>query len=876
MPSSPHCIPGHRARRRPDTHTLSCVDAIEKGQLQHSSLELATAHVLTALYSITNRVALTNAERKALRDHGTALSPALWEHTRAVLKLVDRTGAQFELGFMPEVFAWLGVADEAAFVERYEVGVNEALERDRGHLFACATALDRSQAQEMPLDLAISHAWSARALRLVDGLPQTGKALLTSLDLALDGCRWELEWVRPTFDLIVKVATLVGDRARLSEAQKMLARIDQESGAVEGGSLPIGVAAQCLTALWCVTHEGCLLEEERDLVSTITPSQFSWPTVVDDDGSWIDGLAVPMELLIAWGAPEDVEAATVRECLQRCASVLPEFIVEIERLWGGVDSPGVSDQVARAVLSLALVRHQQLHQAFRPLVGEQSGIWQEVHQSYRRPSTVERSGLIRDLWPVLLRGRGELDPLLRSVVHLDRASESQVRGAHDETRSHLAEAMHWTARYEGAEQSHRDYGAVCFARHLWLTGEPEEAMATVRCRELEGEQASDLLQTLQAHEVDREVLRQAEKEHLERGDIDSARAVVRAHVAAGHSIRAEVLARDACRRYPDDYWPWNLLAWVLFVVHRYRDAVAPCREALSKGLGTPSGVSLLARVLSHIGPEGRAESVRLAVEAIQADDAREVLPSGVLAELAEIVHYAGPDISPARQADDLVWDMRADDPPGDEWIGAAASRRCHGVWAKDAPQWLSRLADAGKLAPAALARFVVERVEALVWWISTIQDQVDALAHDRRDQGDPDWLDDPDPGIVREAAVAVALRAAIALGYAEADPDDASAPTEAELERNRSWQPHLPAVRACFGDLVIRMRASQEFQDVLVPHDQDQLSEVQLLVIRRTFENELIDWIRWTGETAAIADLDAIPGLTPAMSFSARSWNHRG
>ena len=40
-----------------------------------------------------------------------------------------------------------------------------------------------------------------------------------------------------------------------------------------------------------------------------------------------------------------------------------------------------------------------------------------------------------------------------------------------------------------------------------------------------------------------------------------------------------------------------------------------------------------------------------------------------------------------------------------------SARRCHGVWAPDAPEWLARLAAADE--PAEMARFVVERIEAL-------------------------------------------------------------------------------------------------------------------------------------------------------------------
>ena len=48
-------------------------------------MDLATAHVLTALYALSHRIALTPAECKLLKERGTALSPDLWNETRKTL-----------------------------------------------------------------------------------------------------------------------------------------------------------------------------------------------------------------------------------------------------------------------------------------------------------------------------------------------------------------------------------------------------------------------------------------------------------------------------------------------------------------------------------------------------------------------------------------------------------------------------------------------------------------------------------------------------------------------------------------------------------------------------------------------------------------------
>ena len=147
-------------------------------------MELATAHLLTAIYALSHRVALIPDEVALLKERGTALTPELWHETKATLKLADRggEGTELELGFVPLVHEWLGLQNEAAFIERYGVGVDEALARDRGCLSAAAAALEGDRSA--PLALPVSHAWSARAMRLMEALPETGDLVLLSLERA--------------------------------------------------------------------------------------------------------------------------------------------------------------------------------------------------------------------------------------------------------------------------------------------------------------------------------------------------------------------------------------------------------------------------------------------------------------------------------------------------------------------------------------------------------------------------------------------------------------------------------------------------------------------------------------------------------------------
>ena len=831
-------------------------------QRETSDMELATAHVLTGFYALSHRIALTPGELKLLDESGTALSPDLWHETRKTLELADRGGAGTELkiGFVPVIYAWLGLQDEAEFGDRFGgVGVDEALARDRGSLSAAAASLEGDPSA--PLALPVSHAWSARAMRLMEALPETGDLVLLSLERALNGYPCDPEWVRPLFEAIVQVADLIGDEQRSAAGRKMLQRIDRKAAPTERTPFPLGVVTQILTALYSITHEGLLLPAECALEPGIDPSAETWVRIVDAarDGR-ADDIPAPAQLLRAWGAPEDIEDDAVRDCLHRCASRLPEVVLEIRRLWGGVESMDVSEDVARTVVAMAVIRHQQLQHGFEPLPGTRNSIWFEVHQGVRRTETLERAEIIRRMWTVLLRG--EIDPLAVAAVHLDRAGESQALGAHDETRAHLVEVMHWTAQYEG-EQHRRDHGAVCIAQYLFLSGNPEEAMR--RLRDLEGEQAANILRSLDARGEERDIIREAEEVHGRQGDVHSLRALALAHRAAGHSVRADIVAREYCEAHPDDSLAWGFYSSLLHELGRFRDAVQTARRALANGPDDTSGRALLGRCLSRIGPDGREEATELAVSVLQADDVLAAIAREVLADLVDVAHYGGADSGHTRRADEPIWQYRTETDPPPEWLGAAVFRRCFGVWSEDAPEWLARLADAGADAPAELARFVVERVEGLLWWRSLIERQVEAFAEESRDESSSEWMDEAERKRARREArteaVGAALRAAISLGYAEPVLDEEF--DGSGLESARGWEPHLRTISSCFGDaLSIRLCASAQAQAVW--SGSEEVGESELLIVATTFDNERVDWIRWAGEHEAFTNLDAISGLTLA------------
>ena len=198
-------------------------------------MELATAHVLTALYALAHRVALTGEELALLDERGRALTPAVWRETKDTLRLADRGGAgtELDLGFVPLVFEWLGVADTRAFAERYAVDIDEALAHDRGSLTGLADSIESGSDQPHEhFQLALSHAWSARAGRLMNGLPGTGEASFSpssAPSTAVPGTRpGSAPWARRSSRLPTRSATRSelpppGSCSRRSTARRRLA-----------------------------------------------------------------------------------------------------------------------------------------------------------------------------------------------------------------------------------------------------------------------------------------------------------------------------------------------------------------------------------------------------------------------------------------------------------------------------------------------------------------------------------------------------------------------------------------------------------------------------------------------------------------------------
>ena len=284
-------------------------------------MHIATAHVLTSLYALAHRVALTPDEIAYLDERGSTLTPQVWRETKDTLRAFDQAPGptDLELGFTALVLMWLGLPDEAAFVERYGgVGVDEAFARDRGLTAVLAHVLEGGQGQpHEAYALPLSHAWSGRAVRLMDHLPDTGSLVISTLERAIDGSPWDPQRLRPLFEGIVHVADLIGDEKSLSTARRMLETIDREEAPSECDTFLVTASAQLLTALWLTTHEGGLLESECGFEPDIEPNLETWNAAVFAvrNGS-IHAIPVPIRLVREWGAPEELTEEAARICLR--------------------------------------------------------------------------------------------------------------------------------------------------------------------------------------------------------------------------------------------------------------------------------------------------------------------------------------------------------------------------------------------------------------------------------------------------------------------------------------------------------------------------------------------------------------------------------
>ena len=825
----------------------------------------ATAHVLTGFYALCHRIALTSEDLAEVERSGACLTPQLWAQTITLLREADEgaPGTRLDLGFTALVLRWLFLPDEASFHETYGIGIGEALDRDRGSLAVLGHTIEgRVGTHPESLRDLVALAWASRAATLFQDLPTFALPAAQALDRAI--ARWPHpdSFRRTLIEHLRNVGELQHDPRIFARASKLLEAHDREVEHQRDEALVREVAAAALTVLWCIANGEGLLESEREPEPEPEPEDWAKVRAAVRDGH-LEDIPLPVGTLARWSGRPGLDEELLRFCLDHVRGDLAEMARAVEVLWDDADPPeSWPSEMARHVQRAASERCYRLHGEYRPLPGERRNLSFEVVQGARRPEALERHRLIARVHQVLRRS-ADIDPLAMTMVHVDQASDCAARGEVEKVREHLDEATHWSRRLDDDHHAHGG-SEIHIAELLWQSGDVAGARAILR--RFQGSTPDGILNRIASMEREREALRRAERACRRRGDLDSRCELALAHLAAGHRVRAERIGRELTASDPDEPRVWLTLATLLFRDGRYRDAVGPARTAIERGGDESAGRVLLARALSRIGPEGREECRALAVELIEAHPDRLVLGADDLAELAMIAHGVGADIGHCRIADDHVRALDGTEDPAEEWLGAAVARRLGDVWADDAPAWLARLAAVADDQPIEVARFVVERTEALLRLRllagRALLGRVEGLFEECTVFARTCSLLEDRFGI--EARLEATDHETVAGLLAECAGPVAG---EAGGLRQR-WERHRPAIESAFGEeIAARLWASALAQRVLWAVG---AGERETALALATLEWELVGWVRWACASEPVRQIGEGLGGGGATGTTAR------
>lgn len=608
-----------------------------------------------------------------------------------------------------------------------------------------------------------------------------------------------------------------------------------------------------LTALWCHTHRGLLLEDEIDLDRTVGRTEEAWERT---RAAALEGRAadipIARETLGAW----KIEDVPDEAALEGRADLLPSALVAVEKVWGESRHDEVPDVALRAALDVAALRRERILADYQPPTRDVPSLWHEVHQGCARSDALARVRVLHLVDHALSRSQSGW---ALSCVELDHAAQCEAEGKYQIAREYLDAAVRLTWSYKNIDR--REPAAVALADWLWRCGELDRTRQLLS--QLRGDSPHGLFRRIEAKAPKREALADAERVHHERASVESWSALALAHLSAGHGQAAERLARELCTEHPDDAVSWETNARVLHANARYRSVLDAAARWTDLAPDCAPARSLLARAFARVGRLGREPAASIAAAAIELCESGQVLPPDELEELAEICCRSH-IIDWARRADDLLWACRAEREPVVEWIIAATLRRCHGPWAEDAPEWLARLAG---LDSHALQRWGVERVDSLQHWSDLIDRQMRASAPWRRLEtvltpGARAIAREANDLTLRAGARDVALHAARELGYSEESAMSALVALDTASEAvalpdcSSQWLTHRAAIEAAVGPaLVIALRASELAQQAWTAVRNDRPNGASLIV-RETFQDEKLAWVRWA-ENQAPLELEA-------------------
>ena len=878
--SAPDCTRSPPSRHEsPDYHPVG--DDITATDKENRNMKPATAHVLTALYALCHLTGLTDEESEAVEAPENAFPPERGNDGTCLLE--GENDARFSPQHCPHIVRWLGLETEDDFFAAYHCSVSETLDRDRMELAALARVLDGRSDDSIGPDCELhrlaGRAWRDRAHRVLERLPEEAPVVLVAIERALDACPFEGAELRPLLETVIQVCDVNEENSHAERARKLLQRLGASEPA-EGS--PHTRSVEILSVLWCITHGDMLLAHELDLDPEIEATSDEWERVqaAVREGR-VQDIPIPCGTMRSWELESAIEKPEFRASLEEAKPFVPAALVAVECVWGGKPGEDLDPEAHRLALDVVARRSDRLRAGYAPPDGETHNYWYEVHQGCRRADAVAMTEIIWRLHRML--GSSE-DPWARAGVQLDLAAESLALGRYREARERIEAAARLTRPLE--VEHRREHADVHLAYWDWLWGDAPAAMA--RLSNLSGPDARKARERIESTEPHRDAIARSERIHHVRDDVESWCDVATAHLAAGHTMRAEDLTGEICARYPEHPLAWDTRARVLLKHGRYRDAVEPARTALDRGADRTRVRALLARILSRTGVTDRDESTAFAIAAIDGLASRPGVSITEFTELAKIAHKGG-CIEPARRADDCTWEIRALHRPPTEWLGAAVARRCEQLWSDDAPEWLARLARTGRDQPLELARWVADRMSALQHLRAVMAcAALDPAAFGFREQDITpflcEWLRDRYDLDMRAEGCTAALRAARALGYADDEAVEAlgfdtpvlaaessqgtGGPGEPALYAAAPWTQHLPAIADAFGaELAIRLHASERAQREWAELAADS-DPGPALVVLETFEAEKVAWIRWAANHRGLSEL--LDAEDPPLASSTR------
>ena len=574
----------------------------------------ATVSVLTALHALSHRLAVTSGETAEIDAIEGSLTPELWQQTLGLLREAQgRDGPlDLDLGFSPLIYSWLGVADESAFVERFGIGVREALAADAARLYRVARAVDSPRALVLEaVRCQIAVTWCDRANLLLERLPETAPAAVEALEAALVHCPPDEAWHARLYDALAKAAAVAGDHYREVQAIARLSVLRGDNGPMD--ELARIGAARLLSILWCRSHGGYELGVERGLDPHVRADPALWRGVRDAiDAGCLDQIPIPVEVFVAWTSLSALVGrvgTAVGEVSEPCGAVGPTDLLgllaeaapdlgaiasAVEAVWSGTDAGPVDPVAGRYLAAAVIARRRAIEDDWQPLPG-QPGCpcpWLEIYQGPRPDTTVERVALMELLHPVLVRS-ASYDLVAAVLVVLDRAALASARGEWEAQQIALRHAVSLTDQLSPT-CAWFGYGRVLWALHVWRCGDADRALAGLRC--VNTAASGDAIAVIGSKSDAGFAAARWDEQWQSEPSLETGSCAAWVHHHAGHVVRARELASEMTCRWPEDGGAWAALAGVLYAQARYRDAKLAVCTALKQGYDPAEGRRLLGRV----------------------------------------------------------------------------------------------------------------------------------------------------------------------------------------------------------------------------------------------------------------------------------------